>query len=834
MATDMSPSANPSAQQDESAVAAVRKGDAERYRELVERHERRVYAVAWSRLGDAGLAEEVTQEAFIRAYRRIWMLGDGTKFSAWIAAIARRMAINFGLRHRRELNKRERWALEQDSMAVRENTDPEDRSACTPENLKQTLSKLPAAHRECLVLFYLEGKSGAEAAEALGISETALRVRLHRARTALRERLEKKLEASLQALKPGRTLVPGIMAGVLASSSGKAATAGGLGAALSGVLAKFGVTKWLLPLGSLLAFVWLLPMLGMGWLMTQLETRNFRDQKGFRVRMFRDSMKDRLLLIVTIGMASLILIPLIGHWVERGNFSGITGKTQFLIIAAVVAIFLPFSIRQLTINRNRFFMASLAGSLLMMTACLLAGLSLMPPSGVNFFIFGMAFLTLPFYGHRPIRMDYNLFLRAAENLFPANMEMIPGPRRSRTELLAFARFLGTRWLANQFRWTPEGLCLRLPPVTFSQWTGWTDLMWNWSWRKRSQIQLAWNGTVSAKFGKRDQRALAKYHDHAQCDPVALEARVDGAVTTAWRLFAAQNLPSAERALGQVPENDVFVTSPAKGGMARVRWLMAVLLGLLFLSSIGLHIPGCREQLERLNGLKPVDLSRQQATAFLNDSTPNPNPNKFAPNSPVTALDQCLVLPGSNLFTAEGLSNMRERIYRASGFAPLGDKQEKLSAFRGAWLLHKAMEDGWIYWENIGLKPADATAYFHQLKPNAWHFALARERAWSWVKRTEWDVKRINDFTLNQLRWLRDVNCLDLINRKKLIRQIALVQVRSGRPPGNPPIHDWRDVRGLFFTPCWPALQDTYYSLAALKILGGLDMIDREACIEGIL
>ena len=102
-----------SAQQDESAVAAVRRGDAERYRELVERHERRVFAVAWSRLGDAALAEEAAQEAFIRGYRRLWLLGDGAKFAAWITTIARHAAINLGLRHRRELNKRERWALEQ-------------------------------------------------------------------------------------------------------------------------------------------------------------------------------------------------------------------------------------------------------------------------------------------------------------------------------------------------------------------------------------------------------------------------------------------------------------------------------------------------------------------------------------------------------------------------------------------------------------------------------------------------------------------------------------------------------------------------------------------------
>src|SRR4051812_41307220 len=96
--------------QDSEAVSAVRGGDVERYRELVERHERRVFAVAWSRLGDAELAEEATQEAFIRGYRRLWLLSDGGKFAGWIGSIARRGAINLGLRRRRELNKRERWA----------------------------------------------------------------------------------------------------------------------------------------------------------------------------------------------------------------------------------------------------------------------------------------------------------------------------------------------------------------------------------------------------------------------------------------------------------------------------------------------------------------------------------------------------------------------------------------------------------------------------------------------------------------------------------------------------------------------------------------------------
>ena len=136
----MTDRAHPTAEQDQSAVAAVRGGDAERYRELVERHERLVYAVAWSRLGDAALAEEVAQEAFIRGYRRLWLLGDGAKFSGWISTITRRLAINFGLRHRRELNKRERWALEHPDFSSPDHSADESDPLHTPETLRQTLA----------------------------------------------------------------------------------------------------------------------------------------------------------------------------------------------------------------------------------------------------------------------------------------------------------------------------------------------------------------------------------------------------------------------------------------------------------------------------------------------------------------------------------------------------------------------------------------------------------------------------------------------------------------------------------------------------------------------
>jgi prenyltransferase beta subunit len=152
-----------------------------------------------------------------------------------------------------------------------------------------------------------------------------------------------------------------------------------------------------------------------------------------------------------------------------------------------------------------------------------------------------------------------------------------------------------------------------------------------------------------------------------------------------------------------------------------------------------------------------------------------------------------------------------------------------------------MAGGWISWNDLGIQPSDSAAFlrtnrwFHQYSSNNWDYFLTRCGAWSWVKQEKFEAKRIQLDGVTQLRLLRAVNCLDLVDREKLAQQIASVQVLSATPTSDqPPIHDWRNVRGLFFTPCFPALQDTYYSLAALEILGGLDKIDREACINGIL
>jgi RNA polymerase sigma-70 factor (ECF subfamily) len=842
-----------SAQQDESAVAAVRGGDAECYRELVERHERRVYAVAWSRLGDAALAEEVTQEAFIRAYRRLWLLGDGAKFSGWVATIARRVAINLGLRHRRELNKRERWALESANDSAGENPAAEPDSLHTPGTLRQTLAELPDSHRECLVLFYLEGKSGAEAAAALGISEAALRVRLHRARAAMRERLEQKLEGSLANLRPTKTLVSAIMPAVLASSSAKAATAGGIGVGILGTLAKFTPFKWLfiflawLPL--FLPAIMILPGLFFYSWQRRDEQRNFRDPTGFRASLHRQ-INSRFLVV------SLLVIGIFVFYLAAA--SRIFGtKELFLLLGLFMLVCLFFTARQFQINRSRFQLCSFFANLVMCAACLSVAAGWVPVFTVVYASLISSFFTMFANNSRLLRMDSNLFLRATQGMLPpadAMAQKESSTRFDQPSLRAFARFLGERQLVTNFRWGTSGLTLYVPGVKSPSMTTWNRIFS--SVRNQSNFTLGWDGLVIAQCRKMDLAGLEVLRSHSTADLPRLENQVALAVAQSWQNFRAGKIADAERAIGQVSDTDIFIVPPTR---TRAQFWRRVFVGIMLTVSLSLMAMVWLFP-ERLSSMKPVNLTEAQVHEFMSLVSTNPNPlvpetlpggqkgytqNAFAfdPRNALLGF-ACFVLPETNLFTPRGLDAIHSTILGTSDLDAWRQNPKRLQLFMNSQF-HRAIYEGWISWPELNLQPADCEAFLHTNRSSIdsdalmglgtdWKYFLNPCDAWSWVKSQHYDVMRIQNWGVWDLRFLSEVNSLELVDRDALIQQIAEVQTLSANPPNNPPIHDWRDVRGLFFTPGFPALQDTYRSLAALEILGGLDRIDREQCIRGIL
>ena len=809
--------------QDEQAVQAVRGGDAERYRELVERHERRVFAVAWSRLGDAALAEEVAQEAFIHGYRRLWLLGDGAKFSGWIAAITRRMAINCGMRNRRELNKRQRWAVEQTAAPAEEPTE-----LCPPETLREALAGLPAGHRECLVLFYLEGKSGAEAAAALGISETALRVRLHRARAALRERLEEKLEGSLAKLRPAKTLVPVVMAGVLASSSAKAAggtVAMGVGAKILSVVGKTFLFSWFLPLLSLVSA---LPSLAFVSFLGRMERKNLRDADGFRPelhrRFFRSFLWGFPLLLVAFAIINQSAMAAWGLKMQ-----------QFAVVCFLLFITL-ISARSLTICRNHFHIGCFAYCVIIEVGLCALALGWLPPSLSMLPTLAGAMLFFFIIKKRPARLDYNLFLRASHGMLKVS-DAADGPsqanRLDRRVLLAFARFLGARFLVSNFRWETSGLALRLPPVANQFLTNIASVFLPPISQNCTHILLGWDGMASAHCGETDARNLPALKTARTTDAQELESVVAESVRQAWQEFRAGNLAGAERMLGDSPESELFIVPPARA--KSMRW-MRIWLGASVLLMLAAMIMQFLRPANSTEMFKPVSVTTQEVRttlAALAASGPIGSNAIFQANSGLYA---CHLLPRkAEDFTPEAWQVMRDHLLGEipTGVVRPNDKVDRLMGWRA---LQTAIINGWLTADDFGLTteeirralaPATDWQRTFWFEPTVQSMNADRTTAGYTVLDAEGFARR--------MQCLQRLDCLGVVDGRNAVATLLQHQMHStSTPPGRRKIPFPEQWHGLFLTYGQNPITETYDALVALELLGGLGRIDREACAQGIL
>lgn len=167
-------------------VAAAQAGDPRAFEVLVRRFREPLAAYAFALLRDRGLAEDATQEALLMAYREIRNLRRPARFRAWLYTILENAALS-GWRRRR----RRRAAPLDDGQAVAEGAPFPGEEQPRPEVLavREALGRLPAPYVEILLLHYVEGLSATEAADALGLSRNNGKMRLHRARRALRRDL---------------------------------------------------------------------------------------------------------------------------------------------------------------------------------------------------------------------------------------------------------------------------------------------------------------------------------------------------------------------------------------------------------------------------------------------------------------------------------------------------------------------------------------------------------------------------------------------------------------------------------------------------------------------
>jgi RNA polymerase sigma-70 factor, ECF subfamily len=174
-------------------IRRARTGDEDAFGELVEMHAGRVYA-ALRRFGlDAGEADEVAQEVFVRAWRGLPRFEERAQLSTWLY----RIAFNEAQRRlsRRGPPQAERDPGGDDAIAALPESPALGPEAQTLDHefewtVERALDQLPAEWRAAVILRDLEGLSTEEAAEVAGVRQAAFKSRLHRGRMQLRSLLE--------------------------------------------------------------------------------------------------------------------------------------------------------------------------------------------------------------------------------------------------------------------------------------------------------------------------------------------------------------------------------------------------------------------------------------------------------------------------------------------------------------------------------------------------------------------------------------------------------------------------------------------------------------------
>ena len=182
---------------DRALVEKAQKGDREAFRQLVQRHQRRAFAIAIGVVRDENDAREIVQEAFLRVHKSLHKFEGGSSFFTWLYRIVTNLSIDFmrkPARREAELFDDPKIAEDADAfpfVSTVADADPLDRVRRKEiaARIQEALDELPPYHRSVIIMREVEGMSYQQMAEAMEVSKGTIMSRLFHARQKLQKAL---------------------------------------------------------------------------------------------------------------------------------------------------------------------------------------------------------------------------------------------------------------------------------------------------------------------------------------------------------------------------------------------------------------------------------------------------------------------------------------------------------------------------------------------------------------------------------------------------------------------------------------------------------------------
>ena len=177
--------------EDAQLVHRFLSGDENAFTLLVKKHQKSIHALVWRKVGDFHIAEELTQDTFLKAYQKLATLKNPTQFAGWLYVIADRLCIAWHRKQKPPMKSLETTSGEEIEESSYRHYEDEQRTEASVEHrrrrIKNLLEKLPESERTVVTLHYLGEMTYKAISEFLGVSPNTVKSRLQRARNRLKE-----------------------------------------------------------------------------------------------------------------------------------------------------------------------------------------------------------------------------------------------------------------------------------------------------------------------------------------------------------------------------------------------------------------------------------------------------------------------------------------------------------------------------------------------------------------------------------------------------------------------------------------------------------------------